>query len=114
MQRLPRPPAGLVRVACSAAFSAGLALSASANALPTVAAPGGGECAAMKDVPGLPGLWLGHFTGGRFVAADDSQVLDWRDQYSCFPSGAACRDWQRHLLRVYAKVQGYRTCLPLR
>jgi hypothetical protein len=114
MQRLPRPGAGLVLVACVVAFSIGLVDAAPANSLPTVAAPGGGECAALKEVPDLPGLWLGHFTGGRFFDEGGARLVDWRDQYSCFPNRAACSHWQRDLHRLYWKVQGYTTCLPLR
>ena len=114
MPRLPRPLAGIVRVGCVVVFSACLVGAACANSLPTVPAPGGGECTAMANILDTPGLWLGHFTGGRFVRADAVRMVDWRDQYSCFPSGAACRDWQRHLLHAYRQIQGYRTCLPLR
>ena len=114
MQRLPRPGAGLVLFACLVAFSIGLVDAAAANALPTVAAPGGGECAVLKDVPGLPGLWLGHFSGGRFGDEGGASRIDWRDQYSCFPSRAACSQWQHDLHRLYRQVEGYATCLPLR
>ena len=64
----------------------------------------------------VPGLWLGHFTGGRFtpVAATGPGVLDWKDQYSCFPTLASCQRWQRENLRAYRRVEGYRTCVALR
>jgi hypothetical protein len=63
----------------------------------------------------VPGLWLGHFTGGRFVqVAGGPAALDWRDQYSCFPTRISCERWQRSNLRAYHKMQGYRTCMPLR
>jgi hypothetical protein len=114
MQCLRRPGAGLVLFARVVAFSIALVDGAAANSLPTVAAPGGGECAVLKQVPDLPGLWLGHFTGGRFLGGGDARLVDWRDQYSCFPSRAACSRWQRQLHRLYRQVQGYATCLPLR
>jgi hypothetical protein len=64
----------------------------------------------------VPGLWLGHFTGGRLIhaPAGGGRLLDWRDDYACFPTGAACARWEAGLLRVYHSQQGYRTCLPLR
>jgi hypothetical protein len=114
MQRLPRPGVGLVLLSCIVAFSAGLVEGAAATPLPTTSAPGGGECAVLKDVPALPGLWLGHFTGGRFLADNGIHLLDWRDQFSCFPSRVACGRWQRHLHHLYRQVQGYTTCMPLR
>lgn len=114
MQRLPRPGAVPFIFICAIVWAMGSSGGAVANPLPTVAAPGGGECSVLKDVPDLPGLWLGHFTGGRFQQVDDARVLDWRDQYSCFPNRAACGHWQRDLHRAYRQVQGYTTCLPLR
>lgn len=111
MLRLLRLRAGILRAGLVAVFSTGLAIFASANPLPSVPAPHGGEC----DMAALShGLWLGHFTGGRFLKVDATKILDWRDQYSCFASGAACRNWERHLTRAYRQVVGYRTCLPLR
>jgi hypothetical protein len=114
MQRLPRPGAGLVLFACFVALSIALVDAAAANSLPTIAAPGGGECAMLKEVPDLPGLWLGHFSGGRFRDEGGAQLVDWHDQYSCFPSRTACSHWQRDLHRLYRQVEGYATCLPLR
>ncbi|HWG03992.1 MAG TPA: hypothetical protein VG271_03170 [Beijerinckiaceae bacterium] len=114
MQGLPHRRVGVVRAGCFAVFSACLAAAAAANPLPSVPAPGGGECEAMAASPEIHGLWLGHFTGGRFVRDAAIRALDWRDQYSCFPSDRACQTWQRHLVRVYRRVQGYRTCMPLR
>ena len=72
-------------------------------------------CAPYENDLSVPGLWLGHFTGGRFVLlAAEGRVLSWRDDYSCFTTRAACAAWQRSLLRGFGTVQGYRTCLPLR
>jgi hypothetical protein len=63
----------------------------------------------------VSGLWLGHFTGGRLVSAPEGgQFLDWRDDYSCFPTARACARWQRSLTRAYHSQEGYQTCLPLR
>lgn len=71
-------------------------------------------CAPFAQDLSLPGLWLGHFTGGRLEEAAQGQVLDWRDDYACFPTHAACDVWQRGELRAYRSVEGYRTCMPLR
>lgn len=72
-------------------------------------------CAPFAHDLSVPGLWLGHFTGGRLERTPVSgRVLEWRDQYACFPTRAACDLWQRRLLRDYGSVEGYRTCLPLR
>jgi len=72
-------------------------------------------CAPYAHDLSLPGLWLGHFTGGRLERDPASvRVLDWRDQYACFPTQAACDRWQDRLRRRYDSVDGYKTCLPLR
>ncbi|HUZ66435.1 MAG TPA: hypothetical protein VMU56_02100 [Beijerinckiaceae bacterium] len=72
-------------------------------------------CAPFAQDMSLPGLWLGHFTGGRLArVAQSRRALEWRDDYACFPTHAACDVWQRGLLRQYGSVEGYRTCLPLR
>jgi hypothetical protein len=73
-------------------------------------------CAPLASDLTVPGLWLGHFTGGRLIRGPDDagRTLAWRDDYSCFTSARACALWQRDLRRKYSAQEGYRTCLPLR
>ena len=72
-------------------------------------------CAPYAHDLTLPGLWLGHFTGGGYTRIPTlNRVLAWRDDYSCFPTRTACARWQRGLRREFSAVEGYRTCLPLR
>ena len=66
-------------------------------------------CRSMAHLPGE--LWLGHFTGGRQLTP---HLIDWRDDYACFTSAAACRAWRNSLGRVYRHVDGWGTCLALR
>jgi hypothetical protein len=66
-------------------------------------------CRPMSHLPGE--LWLGHFTGGRRVAGAG---VDWRDEYACFTSRAACRAWWGSLNRTYRHVEGHGTCMALR
>jgi hypothetical protein len=67
-------------------------------------------CSPMSHLPGE--LWLGHFAGGRKI--DGGFGVDWRDEYGCFTSRAACRNWWVSLHRAYRHVDGYGTCLALR
>jgi hypothetical protein len=72
-------------------------------------------CAPYASDMSVPGLWLGHFSGGRLDwAPGRGRFVDWRDDYSCFTTAAACAAWQRSRLREFGAVEGYRTCLPLR
>lgn len=74
---------------------------------------GNRPAAACQPMAHLPGeLWLGHFTGGRRVAG--GRDVDWRDEYGCFQSRAACRSWWNGLNRVYRHVQGHGACRALR
>jgi hypothetical protein len=60
-------------------------------------------------------VYLGHFSGGRpYLAADGQTLVDWRDDYVCFPSRAQCREWVRDSYRAYHRPEGYRACLFLR
>ena len=62
-----------------------------------------------------PSVYLGHFSGGRpYLAADGQTLVDWRDEYVCFPSRAQCREWVRDSYRAYHRPEGYRACLFLR
>jgi len=75
----------------------------------------GPGCAVVRDIPTLPHVWLGHFTGGRLDALPGyPRVLDWQDQFVCFPSRSACQRWQRDMKVHYRRIEGYRTCLPIR
>jgi hypothetical protein len=62
-----------------------------------------------------PAVYLGHFSGGRpYLDADGRTLIDWRDEYVCFPTSAQCRAWVRGSYRTYHRPEGYRTCLLLR
>jgi hypothetical protein len=62
-----------------------------------------------------PAVYLGHFSGGRpYFDAFGRTVIDWRDEYVCFPTSAQCRAWVRGSYRAYHRPEGYRTCLLLR
>lgn len=62
-----------------------------------------------------PSVYLGHFSGGRpYLVPDGRTLVDWRDEYVCFPSSAQCRAWVRDSYRAYHRPEGYRTCLFLR
>ena len=62
-----------------------------------------------------PSVYLGHFSGGRpYLAADGRTLVDWRDEYVCFPSRAQCREWVREFYQAYHRPEGYRACLFLR
>ncbi len=79
----------------------------------TEARAGNRPAEACKPMSHLSGqLWLGHFTGGRRVARGFG--VDWRDEYGCFTSRAACRAWFNGLNRTYRHVQGHGTCMALR
>lgn len=74
---------------------------------------GNRPAATCKPMAHLSGqLWLGHFTGGRRVVG--GLGVDWRDEYGCFTSRAACQRWWGGLNRVYRHVQGHGTCMALR
>ena len=69
----------------------------------------------VRDVPYLKSVWLGHFAGGRF-ARDEAgiKVLDWQDRHVCFETRADCERWQKSMRVAYRRIEGYRTCLPIR
>ncbi len=71
-------------------------------------------CKPLAGVPGPHGLWLGHFTGGRYAPGPQGLAVEWRDDYACFPSAAACAAWRRDMRAVYRDVEGWGTCLALR
>jgi hypothetical protein len=61
-------------------------------------------------------VYLGHFSGGHpYLAADGRTTLvDWRDEYVCFPTSAQCRAWVRDSYKTHHRPEGYRACLLLR
>ena len=69
----------------------------------------------LADRFDVPGLWLGHFSGGRrdHHANGDLRV-DWRSEYQCFFTAHACRAWRLDMKRAYRHYEGHGTCLPLR
>ena len=72
-------------------------------------------CAPHAQDYTVPGLWLGHFTGGRLVKTAGYQPdLEWKDLYSCFPTRASCQRWLRDSHRVFSGVDGWKTCVALR
>ena len=40
--------------------------------------------------------------------------MAWRDNYSCFPSRAACEGWLGTMRAAWRPVEGYRSCLLVR
>ena len=87
-----------------------LALSpASSHANPVAAA-----CADLSGRKDIPGLWLGHFTGGNVHRRRDQLKVEWRDEYRCFTSASACSRWRADMGRIWLDVRGHGTCLALR
>jgi hypothetical protein len=75
----------------------------------------GPHCRVTHDVPEWRSVWLGHFSGGRYVRTGARRLeLDWQNKYSCFASRASCDRWQRSMGATYRSVEGYRACLLLR
>ncbi len=72
-------------------------------------------CAPYSDRFDVPGLWLGHFTGGRWAyhASGDNRV-DWANEYQCFFSARECQIWRAGMRREYARFHGYGGCTALR
>ena len=91
------------------------AAAASAAPLPVGEKSSGPNCKVALDFPEWRGVWLGHFSGGKQIR-DGSRygVVDWRDDYVCFPSRAGCERWQRSMRKAYRNVEGYRTCVVIR
>jgi len=59
-------------------------------------------------------VWLGHFSGGRFVQTAAGNMLDWHDHKMCFPSRASCNRWVRDQQNYFHRPEGYTTCLMIR
>ena len=71
-------------------------------------------CASMAHRMDVPGLWLGHFSGGRLIHANRQKLVDWRNDYGCFTSAAACHRWRAQMRREWRHVNGHGTCIALR
>jgi len=59
-------------------------------------------------------VWLGHFSGGRFVNTSTGAALDWHDDKMCFPTRASCNRWVHDQSRYFHRPEGYTTCLMIR
>lgn len=100
-------------------FALGIVAGASLFASPASAFFGGSSgpraCAPHSDRFDVPGLWLGHFSGGRLALhPNGDRRVDWRSEYQCFFSARACNAWRASLRREYARFRGHGTCLALR
>lgn len=99
---------------------AGAALSASALASPAMAffsshGAGPSICSAQAHRLDVPGLWLGHFGGGRWAAhPNGDRRVDWRSEYRCFHSARACHAWRADMRRAYGRFSGHGACIALR
>jgi len=72
-------------------------------------------CVPYSDRFDVPGLWLGHFSGGRWALhPNGDRRVDWRSEYQCFFSVRECNAWRASLRREYARFRGHGTCLALR
>lgn len=63
-----------------------------------------------------PGLWRGHFSGGRNFDPRNPEIVavDWTDQVAFFPSDASCRRWIGDLRHRWKTYQGFTGCLRIR
>jgi hypothetical protein len=62
-----------------------------------------------------PSVYLGHFSGGRpYQVPDGRTLVDWRNEYVCFPTSGQCRAWVRESYKTHHRPEGYRACLLLR
>ena len=60
-------------------------------------------------------VYLGHFSGGRpYRDPEGRTLIDWRDEYVCFPTSGQCRAWVHDSYRTHHAPEGYRACLLLR
>lgn len=76
---------------------------------------GPAACAPLAHRMDVPGLWLGHFSGGNWARYPSGQpYVDWRSEYQCFTSARSCYAWRASMKRVYRRFDGHGTCLNLR
>ena len=63
-----------------------------------------------------PGLWRGHFSGGRNYDPRNLEIVavDWTDQVEFFPTDGTCRRWIGDLRRQWRTYQGFTGCLRIR
>lgn len=81
----------------------------------TLASSSPRACASMSGRFDVPGLWLGHFSGGNWARRDDgARFVAWANEYRCFTSPGACQAWRRDLRRVHHSFRGHGTCIALR
>lgn len=81
---------------------------------PASASQGPRACAPLAHRLDVPGLWLGHFTGGRIIHANRQKTVNWRNEYRCFTSARACQAWRADMRRHWGHVNALGTCLALR
>jgi hypothetical protein len=75
----------------------------------------GPNCGVVAYASAAGSIWLGHFTGGNIGRLGPvREGVDWRDAYACFPSRRDCQAWQRDMRHTFRRLEGYRTCLPIR
>lgn len=97
----------------SFAFAAIMSICAAGPAL--AGGDGPKACAPHANRFDVPGLWLGHFSGGRVaLLPNGDRGVDWRSEYQCFFTAGHCRAWRASLKRVYARYEGYGSCIALR
>jgi hypothetical protein len=106
-------------IGLAAAVVLGACMSLSSASAGFTAHPGwpsrGPNCGSVAYSADPSGLWLGHFTGGRFDGQPGyGAALNWQDRYVCFPTRQDCAVWQREMRTAFRQVEGYRTCLPIR
>jgi len=123
--------ANLLSVALAATAMVLAGLSTLASTPSAQAADLGGPAVVTEPVPaeGVPcvfeesgptivlpwqSVWLGHFSGGRFVRTSTGPMLDWQDHKMCFPSRASCNRWMRGQQAYFHRPEGYTTCLMIR
>lgn len=81
---------------------------------PSLANPVAAACAQMSARMDVPGLWVGHFTGGNVHRHRNQLQVEWRNEYRCFTSARACSQWRAGMGRVWRDVRGHGTCIALR
>lgn len=66
--------------------------------------------------PVAPGLWRGHFSGGRNYDPRNQEIVavNWTDQVAFFPDDGTCRRWIRDLRQQWKTYQGFTGCLRIR
>lgn len=86
------------------------------GAAPALAgADGPKACAPHAQRFDVPGLWLGHFSGGRTALLPNGDPgVDWRSEYQCFFTARDCHVWRAAMKRHYGRYEGYGTCIALR